>query len=785
MRIYGLLLCGLLFVNVAISQSFSGKVIDASNGKILVGATVDLPKITTLMTDENGVFITKAREGSFEIRISSIGYRSLVATIQLPAGRKEFSLERMNLFLDPVEIKAVRAGERSPITKTNLGKADIEKNNLGQDLPFLLNQTPSVVINSDAGNGVGYTGIRIRGTDATRINVTLNGIPYNDAESQGTFFVDLPDFSSSVSSIQVQRGVGTSSNGSGAFGASINISTNEFRKDAYAESNNAYGSFNTWKHTIKAGSGLISDHFTIDARLSKVSSSGYIDRANSDLKSFYLSTAYITDKSSLRMNIFSGKEITYQAWNGILQEDLSKNRHYNSAGTEKPGEPYRNETDNYQQDHYQLFYNHQFSPSLSLNSAVFLTRGLGYYEQYKASRKYSDFGLANPIIGNDTIKRTDLVRRLWLDNYYYGAIFSLQYHNANTDLSFGGGGNQLNGKHYGDIIWSQFPVPKDYRWYDLTANKRDLNIYAKWQQHLAPNLESFIDLQYRGVNYEINGFRDNPSIRISETYNFFNPKAGLNYKKNNWHAYLSYAIGNKEPNRDDFESSSETPMPERLHDFEAGLDHKGSRFSWASTIYYMRYKNQLVLTGRINDVGSYTRTNIPNSYRLGLELSGEARLNDIFALSGNLTLSENKVRDFELFVDDYDQGGQKTYAYKKADISFSPAIVGSGNLRVNAWKNGEINATSKYVGLQYLDNTSSKARSLSDFFVQDLTAMHTFKSKFSSQFSVIGRVSNLFNRMYEPNGYTYSYISGNTLTNENYLFPMAGINFMLGVNIQL
>ncbi|MCC7379921.1 MAG: TonB-dependent receptor plug domain-containing protein, partial [Chitinophagaceae bacterium] len=373
--------------------------------------------------------------------------------------------------LQPVEVQAIRAGYKAPFAKTNLVKKDIEKNNLGQDIPFLLNQTPSVVVNSDAGNGVGYTGIRIRGTDASRINVTLNGIPYNDAESQGTFFVDLPDFLSSANSIQIQRGAGTSSNGAGAFGASINISTNEINKDFYVATNNSVGSFNTWKNNLQFGSGIIDKHFTIDGRLSSIRSNGYIDRATSNLKSFYLSTAYITGKNSLRLNIFSGKEKTYQAWNGVPEYLLETNRTYNSSGTEKPGEPYKNETDNYTQTHYQLFFNHKFNNYFTANAAVFLTTGKGYYEQYKADEKFSAYYLPDYFNGTSTIKKTDLVRRLWLDNDFYGSIFSLQYKKHQTQIIVGGGYNAYDGKHFGEIKWAavQAAIPSNYHWYDNTA----------------------------------------------------------------------------------------------------------------------------------------------------------------------------------------------------------------------------------------------------------------------------------------------------------------------------
>ncbi len=380
-------------------------------------------------------------------------------------GRVQDTVTPKRVILEPIEIRAVRAGEKSPFTQTTLGKAALGKNNLGQDIPFLLNQTPSVVVHSDAGNGVGYTGIRIRGTDATRINITLNGIPYNDAESQGVFFVNLPDFASSVNSIQVQRGIGTSTSGTGAFGASINMSTNETRTVPYAELNNSYGSFNSWKNTVNVGTGLIGNHFTLDGRLSRITSDGYIDRASSDLRSYFLSAAWLTEKSTLRANVFSGKEKTYQAWYGVDEATLETNRRFNAAGTEKPGEPYDNETDNYQQTHYQLFYNRTLNSRLNLQSAFFYTRGLGYYEQYKAGQYYMDYGLAYPMYGGDTVFTTDLIRQLWLDNHYYGMNASLQYKDEQKEIIAGGGGSRYLGDHYGKVIWaSNGGVEKDYRW---------------------------------------------------------------------------------------------------------------------------------------------------------------------------------------------------------------------------------------------------------------------------------------------------------------------------------
>jgi iron complex outermembrane receptor protein len=686
--------------------------------------------------------------------------------------------------LSPVEVRAIRAGENAPFTKTNISKKEIGKLNLGQDIPFILNQTPSVVVNADAGNGVGYTGIRIRGTDATRINVTINGIPYNDAESQGTFFVDLPDFSSSVGSIQIQRGVGTSSNGAGAFGASINFSTNELNKELYAESNNSFGSFNTCKNTIKAGTGLLGEHFITDVRLSRISSDGFIDRASSDLKSFYFSTAYIANKSSLRLNIFSGKEKTYQAWNGISEADLKNGkRTINYAGMEQPGEPYNNETDNFQQDHYQLFFDHRFTDKLSFNTAFFLTKGKGYYEQYKAGEAYTDYGLPDP---SPTTRTTDLVRQLWLDNDFYGSIFSLQLKNKLSQFTLGGGWTKYEGNHFGDIIWAQNGLATPtVRWYDHNAEKTDLNIYFKQQTQFVPNWYLFYDLQYRHITYDVNGFRDHPSVAVNSDFDFFNPKAGISYNRNGWKGYLSYSIASKEPNRDDFEAGiNQQPKGEKLNDIELGIERSNKLSNWSATLYYMRYKDQLVLTGKINDVGAYTRTNIPKSFRLGIELQGGAKISSWMNVLANLTLSKNKVIDFSEFIDDYDLGGQKTNQYNETDIAFSPNIVGGAIINFLPGENFEFSLLSKYVSKQYLDNTQNESRKLNAFYLQDVRAIYTFKNKWLKELNLIGQVNNIFNKKYEPNGYTFSYIYGGETITENFYFPMAGTNFMIGVNVK-
>jgi iron complex outermembrane receptor protein len=692
-------------------------------------------------------------------------------------------------FMQPVEVAAIRANEKAPFAKTNLVKKDIEKNNVGQDLPFLLNQTPSVVINSDAGNGVGYTGIRIRGTDASRINVTLNGIPYNDAESQGTYFVDLPDIASSANSIQIQRGVGTSSNGAGSFGGNINLSTNEVNEKFYTELNNSYGSYNTWKNTVKFGSGILGKHFTIDGRLSRISSNGYIDRAASNLKSFYFSTAWIDAKNSLRLNIFSGKEKTYQAWNGVPEALLKTDRTYNISGQEQPGTPYPNETDNYTQTHYQLFYNHQFDTYWKANMAVFLTKGKGYYEEYSADQSLASYGLPDYITNGDTTRSTNMVRQEWLDNNFYGTIFSMQYKKDKTQFTFGGGWNQYDGKHFGNITHAvvQSAVPPNYKWYgDLPAHKKDLSLYAKFAQQLTEHWQLFADMQVRNVNYTINGFRDNPSLIVKNNYTFFNPKVGITYNNNNWQVYASYARAGKEPNRDDFEAGkTQQPKQEELNDVELGVEKKSKLFSAGANLYYMKYHNQLVLIGNINDVGSYTRTNIASSYRGGIELQGTAVVTNFLNVAANLTLSKNKISHFTELIDDYDNGGTVTNHYNQTNISFSPAVVAGGSINFIPVKNGEISLLSKYVSRQYMDNTSQKSRSLNPYYVQDVRLTYSLPGiNFLKTTTFILQLNNVFNKKYEANGYTFSYYSGG-LTTENYYFPMAPFNCMVGVNIRL
>lgn len=686
-------------------------------------------------------------------------------------------------WMPSIEIKAVRAGKDYPFTQTTINKSTIEKKNLGQDIPFILNQIPGAVANADAGNGIGYTGLRIRGTDPNRINFTLNGIAYNDAESQGVFLVNLPDILSSTNSIQVQRGVGTSSNGTGAFGATVNLMTNEVNEKAYGLLSNSLGSYNTRKHTIKAGTGLINNQYTIDFRLSSIQSDGYIDRASSNLSSYYFSAASLKEKSSLRLNIFSGKEKTYQAWYGVPEDQLLSNRKINIAGTDKPGDPYENETDNYQQTHYQLFYNKKINKTINLNVAAFTTVGKGYYEQYKADQKFSRYGLPNPIINGSPVTQTDLIRQLWLDNTYMGSNFSFQHKNENTELILGGGASNYQGNHFGKIIWANTGIAKDHRWYDHEANKKEQHLFGKWMQQKG-KFYLFGDMQLRNVGYTIDGFRDNPNLTINQQWLFLNPKVGIRYTANTMSAYLSYAKATKEPNRDDFEAgANEIPRPETLHDFEAGIEKKAGKLTLAGTLYFMDYVNQLVLTGKVNDVGAYTRTNIPNSFRTGIELELNLAATKWMQISNNLALSRNKIKNFTDYVDDYASGNQMATQYENTDIAFSPSLVNNTTVSLDILKNLEVNWNTKYVGRQYLDNTSRKNRSLDPFLVQDIAFNWTIPMKNLKSLELIGQINNIWNTLYAPNGYTYSYFYGRTESINNFYYPMAERNFMVGLNI--
>lgn len=785
----------LLWLAICCAGSLQAQITIAGNirdekEQALPGTTISLKigdKLNQTVADKAGNFSfhVSASKASAILIIDFVGKKSKKIELDLKTDQFfQIYLEEVNLFLAPLEIQSIRASDKSPFTKTDISSQMLMKKNLGQDLPFLLNQLPSVTVTSDAGNGIGYTGIRIRGTDASRINVTLNGIPYNDAESQSTYFVDIPDIFSSSQSIQLQRGIGTSSNGGGAFGATINIATNEFIDSAYMEASNTYGTFNTWRNAIKAGTGLLNNHFTADLRLSHVSSDGYIDRATSNLQSLYFSGAYFGKNASLRFNFITGKEKTYQAWYGVPEALLKTDPTYNPAGMEKPDGPYENQTDNYTQTHYQLFYNQKLNTFLDLNIVGFLTRGKGYYEEYKADEPYAKYGLPNIIIGNDTIAETDLVRRRWLDNYFYGQLFSLQYQKGKHAITLGGNWSQYNGQHFGQVIWAEYGAPSNAEYYRLPAYKSDQNVYVKWLYNLNKQFSLFNDVQYRHVHYTMEGFVDNPSLHIQRNFQFINPKTGISFNDAHTHAYFSYGFAGKEPNRDDFEAAiEEQPRAEFLHDFEWGIERKMKNYRWGATVYYMLYKNQLVLTGKVNTEGSYTRINVPSSYRLGVELTGALKINDWLNINANATFSRNKIKQFTEYIDNYDNGKQEVVQHNHTDISFSPSIISALSIDLQPIKNLSLSLESKYVSDQFLDNTQNEDRILPGYFNENFRITYSAKKFIFRAWDLILQINNLFNQAYQSNGATYPYIYNGELMNDNYYYPMAGTNFLLGLKI--
>ncbi|MCS5491108.1 TonB-dependent receptor [Algoriphagus limi] len=774
-------------------QQVRGKVLDQSTNSPLIGASIWAEGTGRgTVTDMDGKFVlSKLPEGTLNIRVSYLGYESITQEISVPTSEELiFRLQSKEFVSEEFIVSATRASETTPTTFKTIDKAELAKRNLGQDIPILLNFTPSVVSHSDAGAGIGYTGIRIRGTDQTRINVTINGIPLNDAESHGVFWVNMPDFASSVDNVQIQRGVGTSTNGAATFGASLNFQTDTRQEEAYAQVDNGFGSFNTWRHTVKAGTGLLNDRFAVDARLSKITTDGYVDRAFSDLGSYFLSGGYYGENHMVKLNVFSGKEKTYQSWWGLPESLLETDRTNNYY-------TYENETDNYQQDHYQLIYTGKIGTNWKTNLALHYTYGRGYYEQYREDDDFADYNLPNVEIGGEVISSTDIIRRRWLDNDFFGFVGSVNYvsDNGQWDVILGGGANRYDGDHFGEIIWARIAGNTDIRdrYYDNNAIKDDQNIYAKATYELKPGFNLFGDLQLRGINYTFFGVNDD--LRIvdgEEKYTFFNPKFGFSYEKGNRTWYASYAIANREPVRSDFTDNpiTEVPRPERLNNIEAGVRSSVGNFTYNANFYYMDYKDQLILTGQINDVGAYIRENVASSYRAGIELDGAYQVSSAWTIGGNIAFSRNKIAEFTEYIDDYsvEEFRQESITYSDTDIAFSPNLVGSAIIEFKPTKNLSLNWLSKYVGRQFLDNTSNENRALDAFFTNDLRISYSAQPKFFESIEVNLLINNIFNELYEPNGYTFSYFipgdTGRELITENYYYPQAGTNFLLGVSMR-
>jgi iron complex outermembrane receptor protein len=804
------LMVGMALALSAYSQgSITGTVLDSLDNP-LEGASVVLKKNQRVYpTSSKGKFKIESLEyGTYELRVSYVGYKTKNISVDVLADEDvEIKLKKSPFLKDEFVVEATRYSRKAPATFKNIEKKEIEELNLGQDLPRLLNWTPSMVTTSDAGAGVGYTSMRIRGSDQTRINVTVNGIPINDSESQGVFWVNMPDFASSLSSVQIQRGLGSSTNGSGAFGASVNMETNHLTEGPTGIISSSAGSFNTFKNTVEFSTGRMENGFAVDGRLSSIQSDGYIDRASSDLKSYFLSAGYYGEKTIVKALTFAGQERTYQSWYGTpesrLENDVegmlqhAANEGYTEAQTQNllnSGRTYNyylyeNEVDNYNQDHYQLHWIQNFNENLQMKLSGHYTYGRGYFEQYRNDDSFEEYGLSNIITASDTISESDFIRRRWLDNDFYGGVFSLDYQKGNHQIIVGGGVHLYRGDHFGEIQWAEFNdgIPHEYRYYDNYGNKDDINGYVKWNGQFG-DFNLMADVQYRFVDYETRGIdADQRFIDVTRQFNFINPKIGARYALDEEQSLYFYAgIGNREPVRNDFIDAPEgtEPEAEQLTNFELGYSRNDQNLRVNVNGYAMLYRDQLVLTGELNDVGAAIRTNVDQSYRIGLELDATYFFNSNFSWNVNATFSENKIANFESILYDYTNGFDVlTTEFENTDISFSPSVIGASRLMYTPLDGLDLMLISKYVGDQYLDNTQNENRKIDAYFVNDFRIAYTIENKVFERIEISLLVNNIFNEMYTSNGYTYSYVFGEEIT-ENFYYPQAGTNFLAGVQLQ-
>lgn len=796
--LFRLLTAALLLPLSSIAQDVLTGDVKDSTGAPLPYALVTIDgSYSSVLTDMDGNFTIHPTSIPFCVNVHLLGYENFHQCYESSQKYLSIRMNPSSFMRDEVVVSSTRVDDKSGTAFSNVDKTQIEAQNFGQDLPYILSTQTSVVTTSDAGNGMGYTGLRIRGSDANRINVTINGIPVNDAESQGTFWVDIPDIASSTDNIQIQRGVGTSTNGAGAFGGSINLQTETVHSDPYSELLLSGGSFNSWRATAKAGTGIINNHWSFDVRMSQLGSDGFIDRGASDLRSWYLSGGYYGDKLTVKAITFSGRERTYQCWYGVPQDSIAiGNYTYNPAGMyiDTAGNEafYKDQVDNYGQDYYQLHFTYQSTPKWIFNWSLFATKGKGYYEEY---RQYDD--LANYGVNDSAGPVNDIVRRRWLDNWYYGATFAARFNNGKgTQLTVGGASATYDGKHYGELIWAT-GVPAGYvygdKYYRDSAQKMDNNMYVKVNHAIGKKLNMFADIQVRMINYSFTGLDSSGSQLPQEvSYLFVNPKAGMFYAiTEKQTVYASVGMGNKEPNRDDFTNSSAESRPkhEQLTDVEAGWKFATTAAAVEVNFYHMMYKNQLVLTGKVNDVGAYTRENVASSFRRGVEITFGYHITKQFNFSGNVTLSQNKIEQFDEYIDDYDNGGQLLNIYNNTDIAFSPSVISAGIL---SWKHAKgfgASLTGKYIGVQYLDNTQQSSRQIDPYFTLNFgaswspikyslpAANEKRKQSMMSELTFGIQVNNLLNTMYSANGYTYGYVWGG-MNRYNYYYPQAGINVM-------
>ncbi|MEN8826592.1 MAG: TonB-dependent receptor [Wenyingzhuangia sp.] len=758
--------------------SISGNVTNQNN-KPLSGATLSIiERNQAMLADDKGEFSTKLNKGYYTFEVSFLGYQTVSKKVLVTKDvNLNFVLETSSTLLEEVLVSAVRVTEEVPVTFSNISKKELEKRNLGQDIPILLNYMPSVVSSSDAGAGVGYTYMNVRGSNGERINVTVNGIPYNDAESHGTFWVNLGDFASSTQNIQLQRGVGTSTNGSGAFGASLNILTDAISEAAYGEISNTFGSFNTRKHTVKFSTGKINDHIEIAGRLSNIYSDGYVDRASSDLKSFYLQASYTDENTLIKAITFGGTEKTYQAWYGLTAEQLREDRRQNPY-------TYDNEVDDYGQNHYQLHWNEKLTENWSTNLALNYTKGAGFFEQYKAEVDYEDF---DKLIADGS----DVIVRRWLDNDFYVANFNTNYKTQKINLIAGASFSNYTGKHFGEVIWGNELLPDTKirdQYYFSDATKIDLSVFTKVTFDLTAQLSAYADLQRRTVNYKTEGTTsDLDAIDVNAHFNFFNPKLGFTYKMNaNNHIYTSFAVANREPNRNDYEAGVTTH--ETLNDYELGWRSKSKIIDINTNVYYMNYKNQLVLTGEIDGVGAPIRATSGDSYRLGLEVDANIKVNNKVSIKPNVSLSRNRNRDFKAQIDGSFQDLGDT------NISFSPNVIIGNIFMYQPTNDFQVSFLSKYVGKQYMSNLNSKVSEndvLEEYITNGLNAtynLRTSKIFKSILFSVL--INNINSVSYVDRGYYYTYDDNwsepnatSTLDGAGY-YPQATRNFLVGVTFK-
>ncbi|MCX6326726.1 MAG: TonB-dependent receptor [Bacteroidia bacterium] len=806
------LFCFIVFIGLqGISQAIvfqvngsviKGKVTDL-NGKALPGTGITIENtFLGVHTDSVGAYsFSGLKNGIYTLRFSFIGYETQIQEVRLNGEAiLNITLSSKPFMTEEVLINATRAGEHSPLAYSTIGEDLLKSQNTGQDMPYLLSLTPSLVETSEAGNGVGYTSLRIRGTDGNRINVTIDGIPLNDPESQQVFWVDLPDLASSVENIQVQRGAGTSSNGAGAFGATISIQTSNPENEPFAEVNSSIGSFNTIKNMVAAGTGLLAGKFAVQMRYSDLKSDGFIDRTGSNHRSAFISGIYRTEKSRLKANIILGEEHTGIGWWGVPKDSLATDRRYNPSGEYTGGTGiicyYDNESDNYLQNHYQLIYSLKLSNFLSLNTALHYTKGKGYYEEYKENQSLTDYALPFVNIGDTLISESDLIRRKWMKNDFYGLVFSLKYLNKRIEAIAGGGMNLYLGDHFGTLIWMRNAgnTEKDYRWYFNNSKKGEISLYGKVNYSLSDKTSIFGDLQYRHVLYTMTGIDDDlKNIGQEHKFGFFNPKAGVFFSITpNQDAYLSFSVANREPTRSDFiEASGDpgaTPKPETLYDFEMGYKLNTGKSSFAVNLYGMFYRDQLVPTGELSNVGYSIMTNVEKSYRLGLEMSAAIRLSDYIVWNVNMTLSRNKIVNFvEHYTDSDTSDWSSQYLSKNlglVNIAYSPSEIWTNDITFNIHRGIDLHLISKYVGKQYFDNTMNPGRTIDPYFVNNIRLDLTPKVRNIKGVEIRLLINNFLNEIYENNAYGGNWYENGVEKSWSYYFPQAGTNFMFKVGVK-